>query len=292
MTEGRPDGTDSLLAEILPAVRFYEGAAGNSFLPEGTFDEETRNAPKAYITINTLLGDDTTEKSRFMEGKRQVSGLITPEGIGKILELYKGFYRFCVRNPAASGLRLCAMKRCSEVEAPFIGALMSTTKMTPGEIYALGYGNKVGLALCYYTLAPGALAFDYEKMGGLYTKKQEREVLLMPGNGMKIKKLGSDSRFPGKDGLPAEVFEIEVTAPDFDIILQDDGGCEDIVFDPGTLKIVRAVYEEINRNIGGEFPAVPDGYREWKHAFRRTVYSALRDIYHNSAESPRLRTSV
>lgn len=39
MTEGRPYGTDSLLAEILPAVRFYEGAAGNSFLPEGTFDE-------------------------------------------------------------------------------------------------------------------------------------------------------------------------------------------------------------------------------------------------------------
>lgn len=160
--------------------------------------------------------------------------------------------------------------------------------MTPGEIYALGYGNKVRLALCYYTLAPGALAFDYEKKGRLYTKKQEREVLLMPGNGMKIKKLGSDNRFPGKDGLPAEVFEIEVTAPDFDSILQDDGGCEDIVFDPETLKMVRTVYEGINRNIGGEFPSVPDGYWEWKHAFRRTVYSALRDIYHHSAEYPSL----
>ncbi len=268
-----------LLKNILPAVQFYEGDPNNSFLSEEVFDEKTRKSTKAYVTLNTLLEDEKAEEQRFKEGKLQIPGLITPEGIRKILDVYKGFYQFCMQNPANYNAQLCAMKRCSEVKSPFIRALTSTTKQSPKEIYKQGYGDKVGLALCYYRLHPGALAFDYEKLGELYAKKQEREVLLMPGNQWHVRNVGQDERYLGKDGKPAEIYEIDVVAPNFDKILQvkNDFEEEDL-YNPKRLELVRNIYEEINKNIGGEFPKIPDEYWKWKQTFQQTVYSLLRDI--------------
>lgn len=268
-----------LLERILPAVQFYEGDTNNSFLPEELFDEKTRKAPKADVTLNMLLDDDTAEKQRFLEGKLQTPGLITPEGVKKMLEIYEGFYQFCLQNPIDYNVNLCAMKRCSELDSPFIRSLTSTTKHSPGKIYKQGYGDKVGLALCYYKLHKGALAFDYEKLGELYAKKQEREVLLMPGNKWNIRHIGQDKKYCGRDGNPAEVFEIDVCAPDFSkIIKNESNGGEDIVFDSQRLDLVRNILQEMNNNIGGDFKNLPDEYWEWKHAFQQKAYSLLRNI--------------
>ena len=270
----------NLLNRILPAVKFYEGDTDNTFLPEDLFDEKTRKAHKAYVTLNTLLEDDKAEEQRFKEGKLQIPGLITPEGIRKILDVYEGFYQFCLENPINHNVRLCAMKRSNEINSPFIRSLTSTTKQSPEDIYKQGYGDKVNLALCTYMLHPGALAFDFEKLGDLYAKKQEREVLLMPGNQWTVRKVGQDKRYLGRDGMPAEVFEIDVTAPNFDMVLKDKSDIsEDIVFDSKRLELVRNLYENINNNIGGQCPEIPNEYWEWKHAFQQKAYSLLKDIY-------------
>ena len=286
---------NGLTPEIFSAIQFYEGDTNNSFLPENMYTEETRKAPKAYVTLNTLLDTDAAEEQRFREGKRQIPELITVDGVKKILDLYGGFYDICLKNPIDINIKICAMKRCSELESPFVRTLTSTTKLSPDEIYSQGYGNKIGLALCHYKLHKGALAFDFEKLGDFYLKKKEREILLMPGNKWEIKKKGVDENYKGADEKPATIYEIDVYPPDFDMILEKNViSSKEIIYDPKILKMVENTYKEVNKNIGGTFPKIPPEYWEWKHAFQQKVYELLRErkISYKNMENGRCTKNI
>ena len=79
----------NLTFESFSAFQFYEGDTDNHFLPSNLFDENTRKAEKAYITINTIMQDNSTVEKIFKEGKKLLPELIRPEGVRKLLELYK-----------------------------------------------------------------------------------------------------------------------------------------------------------------------------------------------------------
>lgn len=294
----------NLTPEAFSAFQFYEGDTNNNFLPSSLFDESTRKASKAYITINTVMQNNSTEEKIFKEGKKMLPELITPGGVEKLLELYKTIYSSSYEISTENVQKMYAFKRCSEMTEQCIKSLTSVTKLSPKEIYKQGYGNKVDLALCCYSLHKGALIFDFEKLGDLYKKKQEREVLLMIGNKTKVQSLGEDKNFLGIDGKPAKIFNIDVFGPNFDGLIKTNTINESIqlnenmksfhkdikpksydsIFDENRLKIVRDLYYDINTNIGGIFPKIPQEYWEWKYDFQQIVYRMLKSIVtiHNS----------
>ena len=119
----RSHAIKGLTSMSLAAVLFYEGDVNNGFLPKESFDEETRKEPKAFVTLNTLLEGNNAEEQRFQDGKLQTPKLITREGIEKMLSLYGSLYRVSLHNPVDTNIKLCALKRCSELNSSFIRSL-------------------------------------------------------------------------------------------------------------------------------------------------------------------------
>lgn len=204
--------------------------------------------------------------------------LLTPLGVKKMINLFTHLYCFGSGNNTCVNfetVRACRQSEISEGES-IVGPLTSTTKLSIDEIMALGYGNKNGLAICRYKFHEGASIFDMEELGKEYLKPEEREVLLLMGNKLVAHCLGYDGRYLGKDGKPALIYEVDVYAPDFTNISGDYETLENMVYNEQTIRKIKEFYEALNGE--GEFPNVPECYKDWKEAFKKLVFLEIKKL--------------
>lgn len=258
--------------EIISAAKYYMGVPDGKYFEASQFEENAVKAKKAYVTLNTIMGGETAEKDRFNEGKKQTPELLTPYGVKKMLNLFTHLFCFASgdnSNITYETVRACRQSEISEGES-IVGPLTSTTKLTVEEIMNLGYGNKNALAICRYKFHDGAAIFDMEKLGKDYLKPEEREVLLLMGNKLVAHCLGYDDRYIGKDGQPALMYEIDVYSPEFKITEERQEDLEKVVYNSKYIAEIRTFYEALNA--GGEYPSVPDCYKEWKESFKKMVF--------------------
>ena len=268
--------------EVISAARYYVGTPDGNFFKSGEFCDEIVNAPKAYITINTIIGEEGTEESRFKEGKKQIPDFFTKKGIEKIVQLYKVLFHYGLRNKVRTQFTTQACRRTKEIETGMLQAFSSTTKNSIEEIMKLGYGDKINLAICKYIIEKGAVVFDMEMLGEEYKKPEEREVLLLMGNRLESKKMGV-SKYTGKDGKKASIFQIRVNAPKFEDICKSDEEIENlksIIYDDNILKEIKAFFERLNET-EKTFPEIPENYIQWKKSFKKYVYTELNKIMEN-----------
>lgn len=273
-------------SDIISAQKYYVGNPDGKFITAKDFDEETVKAGKAYETINTLMGNDNAEFMRFSEGKKQTPGLISEIGLQRITDMLVLLFVFAndgeeIKYDTVRACRQTEISETPEGKYDFIDALQSSTKATVEEIVALGYGNKNKLAICKFHFHEGAVVLDMVRFGKDYLKPEEKEVLLLTGNKYQAKCLGYSDKFFGKDGQPALMYDVDVYAPDgfYWEVDASEEELKDIVFNTDMISKVRAFYEALNANIGGEYPKEPDGYRSWKEAFKMYVYSQLDKVY-------------
>ena len=261
------------------ALLWYMGAP-NGLFTEGLNDVAAK-AKKVYVTINSLLGIDRAESDRFLEGKKQTPELVTMEGIKKIFELIEIIYK-CRDGADIQVPKLVRLARVSEMNegTEVSSALRSATKLPAKECMALGYGDKNGLAICEYELAPGSVHFDYERLGEKYAKSEEREVLIASGNTLETKFVGYSKEFTGRDGIPAALYTVKVSPcsdydPDFEQRYQG------MVFNESTIALVQEYYKELNEKIGTEFytPVSPSWYFFWKDVLRRLLINHVHKFY-------------
>ena len=280
LTTTLSDNAKSLTPKLISAAKYYYGVPDGKYFTTDYFDKDVIEAKKAYITLNTIIGNDSVEKEYFLEGKLQIPGLITSIGIKKSIELFSDLYLFGLCNSDdISTKEVHACKRASELKDNFIQALTSTTKLSIDEIFSQGYGDKVDLAICHYILHEGAIVFDMEKLKSDYLKPHEREVLLLIGNQISVTCLGDDKNHIGKDGNPGKKYLIDVYAPQFDRIIKPTKyDLESIVFDEEILKEEKRFFEELNSNIGGCFPQIPEKHFVWKDALKQLIYRDLQKI--------------
>ena len=272
--------------DIISAQKYYVGNPDGKFITAKDFDEQTVKAGKAYETINTLMGNENAEFMRFSEGKKQTPGLISEIGLQKIADMLVLLFIFANNGEDINydTVRACRQTEISETpegKYDFIDALQSSTKATVEEIVALGYGNKNKLAICKFHFHKGAVVLDMVRFGKDYLKPEEKEVLLLTGNKYKAKCLGYSDKFYGKDGQPALMYDVDVYKPD-GFFWNVDSSVEELkekVFNSDMIAKVKAFYEALNANIGGEYPEEPEGYRSWKEAFKMYVYSQLDKVY-------------
>ena len=273
-------------SEIISAQKYYVGNPDGKFITIKDFDEETVKAKKAYVTINTLMGNDEAEFMRFGEEKKQTPGLISSVGLQRIVDMLVLLFVFAndgekIEYDTVKACRQTEISETAEGEYVFITALQSSTKATIEEILALGYGNKNKLAICKFHFHEGAVVLDMVRFGKDYLKPEEKEVLLLTGNKYQAKCLGYSDKFFGKDGQPALMYDVDVYAPD-GFYWKVDSSEEELkekVFDREMIEKVKKFYEALNVNIGGEYPKEPEGYRAWKEAFKMYVYSQLDKVY-------------
>lgn len=260
--------------EIISAAKYYTGTPDGKFIKEYQFEQAAVKASKAYVTLNTLMGGETAEMDRFNEGKKQTPELLVPYGVRKMVNLFTLLFCFASgdkSNVEYETVRACRQSEVSEGES-IVGPLTSTTKLTVDEIMKLGYGNKNGLAICRYKFHEGAVIFDMEKLGENYLKPDEKEVLLLMGNKLVAHCSGYDNRYLGKDGQPALMYDIEVFPPEFKETGENQEEIEKSVFNSENIAEIRKFFEDLNNNVGGEFPSIPGCYEEWKKNFKKLVF--------------------
>ncbi len=272
--------------DIISAQRYYVGNPDGKFITDKDFDEETVKAGKAYETINTLMGNDNAEFMRFSEGKKQTPGLISEIGLQKIADMIVLLFVFAndgeeIKYDTVRACRQTEISETPEGKFDYIDALQSSTKATVEEIVALGYGNKNKLAICKFHFHEGAVVLDMVRFGKDYLKPEEKEVLLLTGNKYQAKCLGYSDKFFGKDGQPALMYDVDVYAPDgfYWKVDASEEELKDFVFNADMITKVKAFYEALNTNIGGEYPKEPEDYRNWKEAFKMYVYNQLDKVY-------------
>lgn len=258
--------------EIISAAKYYMGVPDGRYFEASQFEENAVKAKKAYVTLNTVMGSDTAEIDRFKEGKKQTPELLTPYGVKKMVNLFTLLFCFASVNNSNISYETVRAGRQSEISEgeSIIEPLTSTTKLTVDEIMELGYGDKNGLAICRYKFHDGVAIFDMEKLGKDYLKPEEREVLLLTGNKLITKCSGYDSRYLGKDGQHALMYDIEVYPPEFKTTGEKQEDIEKIVYNFQYIAEVRKFYEALNA--GGEYPSVPSCYEEWKSNFKKLVF--------------------
>lgn len=263
--------------EIISAAKYYMGVPDGLYFEASDFDESVVTAKKAYVTLNTIMGGDTAEKDRFNEGKKQVPELITSLGIKKMINLFTHLYCFGVSKDPISfeTVRACRQTEVSEGKST-VGPLTSTTKLSVCEIMELGYGNKNGLAICRYHFHDGAVVFDMEELKNEYLKPEEREVLLLMGNELVARCSGYDDQYLGKDGKPALMYDIDVYPPRFGEISEKQEDLEKVVYNDDTIAEVKEFFKALNN--AGDFPQIPDSYKEWKEAFKKLVFYELKKM--------------
>lgn len=278
----------TLSDDIISAQRYYVGNPDGKFITPKDFDKQTVKAGKAYVTINTLMGNDNAEFMKFSEGKKQTPGLISVVGLQKIVDMIVLLFAFANdgKEIPFNTVRACRQTEIAETtegQYDFIDALQSSTKATIEEIVALGYGNKNKLAICKFHFHTGAVVLDMVRFGKYYLKPEEKEVLLLTGNKYHAKCLGYSNQFYGNDGQPALMYDVDVYAPDdfHQKVCLSEKDLKKIVFDKSNIAKVNAFFKALNDNIGKEYPVEPAGYREWKDAFKMYVYNELDKIYSN-----------
>lgn len=264
--------------EIISAAKYYIGVPDGKYFSEGEFEESVAKAKKAYITLNTIMGGETAEMDRFSEGKKQIPELFTTSGIEKMLHLFTHLYCLGSGNdevPQFETVRACRQSEISEGES-VVEALTSTTKLSIDEIMQLGYGNKNGLAICRYQFHKGCRICDMEELGKHYPKPEEREVLLLMGNKLVARCLGEDSKYLGKDGNPALIYEVDVYPPDFTTVVGEEEALKKVIYEESSIKEIKSFYTALNE--GGDFPEVPECYKEWKEAFKKLVFLEIKKL--------------
>lgn len=263
---------------MISAAQYYMGVPDGKYFEAGKFDESVVKAKKAYVTLNTLMGGETAEQDRFNEGKKQVPEMLTLEGVKKMIHLFT--YLYCLASGSDESVYLKTVRACrqSEVsdEESVVGALASTTKLSVDEIMKLGYGNKNGLAICFYKFHEGAVVLDMEKLGENYLKPEEREVLLLMGNRLVPHFQGYDSRYLGKDGKPALICEFDVYPPEFKDTAESTDELERVVYDENVIKEVKEFYTALNE--AADFPEVPKCYPRWKDYFQKIVFQEIKKL--------------
>jgi hypothetical protein len=276
----------TLSDNIVSAQRYYVGNPDGKFITPKDFDELTVKAGKAYETINTLMGNDNAEFMRFSEGKKQTPGLISAVGLQKIADMFVLLFAFAndgeeITYDTVRACRQTEIAETKEGQYDSIDALQSSTKATVEEIVALGYGNKNKLAICKFHFHPGAVVLDMVRFGKDYLKPEEKEVLLLTGNKYQAKCLGYSDKFYGKDGQPALMYDVDVFEPDefYWHVHASEEELKKIVFDKDMISKVNSFFKALNDNIGKSYPTEPEGYREWKEAFKMYVYNELNKIY-------------
>lgn len=271
----------SLVRDTLHAALYYVGVPDGNFFEAKDFPENVVHAKKAYVTLNTIMGGDTSEMDRFKEGKKQTPGLLTPLGVKKMVDLYTVL--FCTAISTYKPITFETVRACRQTEVSegisFVGPLTSTTKLSVEEIMALGYGNKNGLAICRYRFHEGAIVFDMENfLEEYYPKPDEREVLLLMGNKLVAHCTGYDDRYLGKDGQPALMYDIDVYPPEFTITNTNQEELENIVYNPDSISEIQQFFTALNDFENG-FPAVPECYPQWKTAFKDLVYIEICKLF-------------
>ncbi len=264
--------------QIISAAKYYMGVPDGKYFSSTDFPESVVTAKKAYITLNTIMGGETAEADRFREGKKQIPELFTPLGVEKMLTLFTHLY--CFGSGSQEAIDCETVRACRQTEVSegvsFVGPLTSTTKLSVDEIMQLGYGNKNGLAICFYNFHEGACLFDMELLGNDYLKPEEREVLLLMKNKLVACCQGYDNRYLGKDGQPALIYTIDVYQPEFEPIAETQQELESVVYCPQTIEKVRDFYVALNGE--GDFPEIPDYYKEWKSCFQKLVFLEIQKL--------------
>ncbi len=258
-------------ANVISSAKYYMGVPDGKFFDSETFGSEVANAKKAYITMNTLMGGETSERDRFNEGKKHVHGLLTVHGVKKMVELYTYLFLFatqCCKDNEFRTVRACRQHEISAGES-VVRALASTTKLSTDEIMKLGYGEKIGLAICHYNIHKGAIVLDMEQLGKENLKPEEREVLLLMGNKISAQYCGYDTRYYGKDNRPAAIYLIDVYPPEVSNETVNLETLEAAVYNKNILKEIRKFYYALN--VASEFPKMPDCYPLWKANFQKLV---------------------
>ncbi len=264
-------------SQIVSAALYYTGTPDCNFFTLDEWPDEICSAKKAYVTLNTIMGYNSSEHDRFIEGKRQIPEFFTPSGIKKIIELFILLYAHAVENrETAACFKTVKMSRQNEITegTSIIKPLTSTTKLSEKEIMELGYGNKKNLAICKYTFHEGVVYFDMEDLGSEYLKPEEAEVLLLPGNMLYTTYCGTSPEFRGSDGNYAHIYELDVYAPYFELTSEPQEYLENIVFNSSTLEVIKNYFEELN-NFKVDFPSAPKCYVVWKQAFQQLVFREL-----------------
>lgn len=263
---------------VISAAQYYMGIPNGNFFEARDFEESVVNSKKAYITLNTLMGVDSSEMDRFTEGKKQTPGLLTPIGVKKMISLYTYLFYFATKRDKEIGfetVRACRQSEISEGKS-MVRALTSTTKLSVDEIMNLGYGNKNGLAICKYKFHRGAVVFDMEDLGDEYLKQEEREVLILMGNNLVSHCCGYDYHYTGKDGQPAMIYEIDVYPPTITSENINIEEIEAIVYNKNIISEVKMFYEELN--VSKDFPIVPNCYHVWKENFQKLVFYEISQL--------------
>lgn len=270
---------------ILSAQHYYVGNPDGYFISTDNFDEETVSAPFAYETINTILGNDFAEVTRFNElqmqpigskKKMQTPGLITSLGLQKIIDLITLLCICAKNNPTnlKETVRACRSSEIITDSLQIVDALQSTTKGTVDEIVNLGYGNKNDLAICKFHFNPGSVLLDMSIFGNEYIKQEEKEVLLLSGNQYYAKFVGESNKYFGLDGKPAKMYDIEVyCAGNYFINIIEKRKLKEKIFNEKLIQKIKVFYEQLNQL--GKYPKEPIGYREWKENFKKYLFSEI-----------------
>lgn len=264
--------------EIVSAAKYYIGVPDEKYFKTGEFDESVVKAKKAYITLNTIMGGQTAELDRFQEGKKQIPEFFTMAGVRKMLYLFTHLY--CLGSGNDEEVNFETVRACRQTEIEegesVVEALTSTTKLSIDEIMQLGYGNKNGLAICCYHFHKGCTICDMEELGQNYPKPEEREVLILMGNRLVTHCLGENGQYVGKDGRPALIYEVDVYPPDFTTVTEEKETLEKVVYDKNAIEEIRLFYNALNTE--GDFPEVPECYKEWKEAFKKLVFLEIKKL--------------
>ncbi len=265
--------------QIISAAKYYMGKPDGKYFEASKFDENVVKAKKAYVTLNTLMGGETSERDRFNEGKKQTPELLTPYGVKKMINLFSHLFLFASMDN--SNIDYQTIRACRQSEVPegesIVEALTSTTKLSVDEIIKLGYGNKNNLAICYYKFHDKVAVFDMERLGKDYLKPEEREVLLLMGNRIVAHRLGYDEHYLGRDSQPAIIYNIDVYPPEFSHTLKNHEEIEKVVYNSKYISEVRKFYEALN--YASEYPDVPVCYKEWKSNFKKLVFLEISKIW-------------
>ncbi len=262
------------IEKIISASKYYVGIPDGLFFSYDEFPKDVVEAKKAYITINTLLGNINAEKDRFLEGKKQIPNLICEKGLKRIIDLYTFLYYYSLKNSDKSNFETVRACRQSEISLgeSIIETLTSTTKLSLEEIINLGYSNKNGLALCKYIFNKGALYFDLENLGKDYVKPYEREVLVMFGNIIKTEYIGK-SNYLGKDNKPGLLYKVNVYGPQINIENKTLEELESRVYNREKLNKIKEFYTNLNDL--NTFPEYPFFLESWKKDFKSLVYKNI-----------------
>ena len=247
-------------------------------------------------TANTLSGLSPTEawalgmKPAYETRYGWKSKYINPEiicwdGIMHLLYMYRNIFRAGMLTDEKRQYR--TIRLCSSEEV-IIGksiskSFISTSESQIDKLLALGYGNCPNLAIIDFEIEPEAIVFQMNKLGQVYGKMEEQEILVLPGMQLEIMPNPTHCYLTtGIDGKRATTYLAKVKGPDFSKYMNVNyNELFSIVFDTQTLSIVREFYHQLNTS--PHLPQVPEVYDKWVRAYKLLLMNHLYNTYINNS---------